>query len=991
MSHEKNENERITLADIWQLCLRSKKKIAVTALICSLLAAFWALRMPILYQAEGSFKDSGKVRSGVSDAFNSLASMTNISTIDSPSIPLIKSRKVVDVVAKNMGLQAILVPEEKSWPLWRMLQNEIATIRDNLKAEWALWRKSKYPSLPDIHYPIVVNQVEYCGETPLLLNVLFTSETAYEVFENKRSLGKGVVGEPFFGPGYHFLLLRSDAAFQPVAQQRYHLILQPLFEVTQAVNGMLSVENDRNGKSILWMRFADRDRLRAANFVNILMESYRAYNVADDHKITQEQISYLNQRQSQIAEQLQYVMETHASRCSKELAGSGFPDVETEIAFFVANHQDYHSKLFSIELERTRLRKYLDEGFVYYDRYASDGDPSVINHLLEEMRELKQQSDTIELVLSRLPVANEEQLEQGLSLYLADLEQTRHSLRSIETLLASIQTGFLATSIVPENLLNHPRYLLAMWMKRLQEVQQRWLIAPPDEKVYCKEDWDHCKNSFISYLNNLRRLLQVYATNIEERVVRHQDYPIETQGLDLDAAWDLYNLYTKKLSELEAELLQGEFIAKHMLEPEFEVSSLSSVLDDKVSQDLFTKASKLVLELKDQTNRSEKEMGRLKEELSLQKQFLQVHLRQTLQLWRLNEKSLIEKIHSHQGLLRELIQMRLTVLEKHLEEFVISRLSNLEQEQAIIQQRQGALRDQMAHLPIKLIEQKLMDYQIEIDRMMIEQVMKLVESKNISGHLEVMQSAPLDPAVPPLHPRSCKLLFFIVLGALFGAIAGCGFLMLRILSRGFPATERLLRGAKQNVLGALPPSLEGLTAETLSPKQANLFRSSLLFLSAPSEKRMDKTILSVEKAAIGYGALLAALLAKRGEKVLHLCFNFTAETEELKDYLENRSDTAAVHRSSNGCYDEVKFGSENPFTFDLLLTPRFRAWLEGQQKNYGYIICSLGSAPSAPIALELGSLFYFRVIAIGDTPLSELENWFDSSGKASKTAFILPE
>jgi uncharacterized protein involved in exopolysaccharide biosynthesis len=979
MNEHRDDDSHIAFSDFWKFCKKSLRWIALFSAVSAVFAALYALHSPVKYVTGGSFKDSGKVRASMMDSFNSIASLASNSSAESPSIPVIKSQTVISRVVQQMGLQASILPERNSWSLFSTIKNELLTMRDNLRVQAALWKKSKRPSLPDIKHPWLFSDVHYSGEVPLHLSLEFSPEGGFTVWESGLLIGKGELREPFFGPGYLFTLSADNSShidYEAMHGKRFDLVLRPLADVAQEIASAISVETDKNGKSIIWIHFADRDRFLAADFINNLMESYRRYSVDDDRKIIQDQIAYLHRRQSQIASQLQSVLEDHAGRCSKELAGSGFPDVETEITFFVSNHKEYHNKLFGIELERARLGKYLDEGFVYYDRYASEGDPKIINNLLEEIRELKQQSDTIELALSRLPVQDEEQLKKNLSLQLIELEQTRQASRSIEALLESVQNGFLATLIVPDSLLHHPRYLIAMWMKRLQETQQRWLVAPPDEKEQCTEDWEHCKGAFISYLNNLKRQLEVYATNIEERVVRHQDYPTATQGLDLGAAWDIYNLYTKKLSEIEADLLQGEFIALQLQEPDFEVSSLSSAspLNDKVSQELFTKASKAALELRDQSNRSNKELARLKEDLAVQKEFLSVHLDQTLQLLRLNQKSLIEKLQTHQGLLRELIQMRLTVLQKHLREYVYSRLSNLEQEQLIIQHRQKVLREQMVNLPIKLIEKKMIDHQIEIDRTMIEQVMKLVESKNITGHLEVLQSAPLDFAIAPIHPKSCRLLFYTIAGALAGFFLGLGCNLLRVFMRGMPASERSLKKTKQKVAGELPLSLIEKKPSDLTAQEKNVFLA-LSNILLPRDGPKPKRLLSVERFCQGCALLLAAMLAKRGEKILYIFLNENSAPAGVAD--------VAVQKHPYG-YDAATLDFCDGF-----LTPEQLVWIKGKENDYSLVICSLFAEPNSPVALGLESFFPRRVVAAGNLQVEDLSPWFSSEGDNKCTAFIV--
>lgn len=978
--------ERLTFRDLYQLIKRSWYKVAAVFLLGALIGIILALHRPIYYQASGTFKDSGKVRTGINDPFASLTSVAGMAMNECAAIPLLKSRKIIGEVVEKLGLQAAVLPPPSAWPLWSNFVGEIEQMGHNVKIELALWRQSKQPALPPLAYPLICNDINYAGEVPLKLNIILTQQGHFSVWEGEEQLGQGQLGQPFSCLVCQFCLKANpESMVLPPSDMPFTLLLQPKAAVVEAMTAALTVENDRFGKNILWLRFAHRDRSVATAFINALMESYRRYNIEDDKHIMLEQIAYLHQRQTELGQQLQAVLQAHAGRCSEDLAGTGFPDVESEMSFFVSNHQDYHRKLFSIELEKARLQKYLDEGLVYYERYATEGDPLIINKLLEEMRELKQQSDTLELALARIPVSDAKQLQEGLSKQLSELEETRNAITAIASLSSSVEKGFLATSSIPENLLNHPRYLIAMWMQRLQESQQHWLVAPPAEKGRFLIEWEQCKASFINYLNNLQRLLQVYANNMEERISRHQDLPVEMQGLDLKAAWQLYNGYIEKLNELEAQLLQGEFIAEQIQESSFEVSSLSSVLNDNVSQELFAKASRLTLELRDESNRNQKEIWRIKEELSLQKEFLIVHLRQTIVLWELNQKSMIEKIHSVQGLLRDLIQMRLTVLQQHLEEYVHSRLSNLEQEQMIIQQRQGSLRLQMSHLPLKLIEKKLIEHQISLNRMMIEEMMRLVEAKNISSHLEMIQSAPLDAALAPIHPRSCHLLFFSLGGGLLSASMMAAFLLTRQLIQGMPATAKMLqqRGA-QIIYGKA--AKQKLCLASCTKEQLDLLRTTLHYCC---QTEAQNPLLIVEGAPpIALAMPLAELLAMRGESLLLVQLDLSSQELGLGAYLEGQSPKPNVQKTSKG-YDLVSFGAASPLGQELLLNERFTQWLTHQRAEYKHIICSIALPYDDSLALSLAQSFNFNLVVIDSTATMEKMHPWLIEPMVNKSCFLL--
>jgi len=987
---------KIALRDLWALCWRSRQKIAIGTLLAALLAALLALHTPVRYQAEGSFKDSGKLRQAMREAFTSLAWIGGGASQESVTASIMKARSTLEIVVKCLGMQGTILPYEKRWPLLGELTNEFKTMGDNIKIEYGLWRDKELPSLPDLSPLLRIEAIEYCGEVPQHFFIVFEGEQTYRVIDHGYHVGTGQLGAHFFGPGYQFTLVTENK--QSLHQRQFLLLLQPLAAAAEAAAKSLTVESDRMGKNILWLRYSDRDRFRAANFVNSLMQVFRELNIQEDRTVVEEQINYLHRRQKQIAQNFQKALERHASRCAIQLQGSGFPDVEKQINFFVANQQDYYNKQFAIELERSRLQKYLKEGFVYYDRYATEGDPIVINHLLDEMRHLKKEADIIELALSKTAQGTGD-MQAGLSQQLIELHQVRQMQYGIETLLSSLQHADSpdhSAIAVPTLLLEHPRYMVEIWMKRLELLQQNYFSALGEDKAAAAHTWRLFIDSFVSYLSNLSRLLQVYVSDAEEHLIRYQDHSLEFQGFDLNAARELYSSYSKRLSEIEAKQLHGSFIYEQLQEPEFEVSSLSTALEDPVSQELFGKASHLVLELRDQSNRSQKEIVRLKEELLLHKQFLAVHLKQMLQLDRLGQKSLVQKIYSLQHLLRDLIHMRLTVLQRHLEEYVLSRLSNLQQEHEVIQQRQEALRSQMRHLPLQLIEKKIIDHQIAIEKTIIEEMAKLVESKNINGHLDVLQSGPLDPALPPLHPRSSKIIFLTTLGALFGAFITSAAVVMQQLRYGLPATARTLRLHGQHVAGFWPPIAHPTTLDKLSTAAIELLRDIANELCPLTDKE-KKQLLLLENKRVEYGAFFAALLAKRGEKVLLIELNFAKEKREkhgLESPLEGHCDGfSSISKRPEG-YDVAMFQTQSGLALEELLAPSSTAWLHEQQSKYDRILCAVHTSPDSSLARALAPLFPRSAIAISDISLEALQFWFPTPkdmDEGRKTTFVFAQ
>ncbi len=188
---------------------------------------------------------------------------------------------------------------------------------------------------------------------------------------------------------------------------------------------------------------------------------------------------------------------------------------------------------------------------------------------------------------------------------------------------------------------------------------------------------------------------------------------LEYQGIDLESAGSLYIDYNKKLNELEARQREYAFLISQMHDPHFEISSLSTVLNDHVSTGMIQKASQLVLDLKDRNNRSDKELEQLKEDLALQRGFLQMHLEQISQLNKLYSKLYEEKIYSLLNVKLELIEQEIAISEKNLQGYIATRMENLKQERSIIENHRKELHLEMAALPKKWAAEKLIEQNLE--------------------------------------------------------------------------------------------------------------------------------------------------------------------------------------------------------------------------------------------------------------------------------------
>jgi len=230
---------------------------------------------------------------------------------------------------------------------------------------------------------------------------------------------------------------------------------------------------------------------------------------------------------------------------------------------------------------------------------------------------------------------------------------------------------------------------------------------------------------------------------------------------------------------MESTLRQNLFFIRQIEDSHFEITSLSAELTDPISIEMIQKASQLVLNLRDSNNQSLREQERLKEELHLERTFLMLHLQQIVQLMERNKQLVDEKIFALQNVALELIDQRISLLEKNLQEDLQLRLHSLQQEKILIERQLGNIHAEMAQLPQKWVSEQLLKQEVETNHLIFEEIAKLVETKNISHNLEVMQSAPLDLSLSPVHPLPPHAMLWGSLGFLMGGCLGACFVLAR--------------------------------------------------------------------------------------------------------------------------------------------------------------------------------------------------------------------
>lgn len=954
----------ITLSDVLQICRKAKKTILLSILATASLAVLYTLTRPVEYRAEATFREKAKTNETAKSS--SLAMFIGIPELnENAAISLFKSHKLIERAVLKRDLQAKIVPVGFNI---QILQN----IRKNLIAEYAHLVDAETPFLPDLVESVKARQVQFSQETPLKLRIAFSDEEHFVITgDGGKKLGEGALGVPFEGPQFSFILTKTDAL--PLKKRQFKLTLKPLEMVADELNDRITVEPDNLDKGLLKLSFAHRNRHEAYLFLNALMVVYQDYLREEHQRITGDQVAYLHKRQSETASKLQGVMREHAQALSENMA---------TIEFLFHNQQSFSQKLMLIDFELNRLEKALNEGLANYDKLGVEtGDPTIINQMLAEIRRHKQHIDTIEMALTNAPQQDQKARKKAFSEQLNALDIIRKNAGEAQSLLTSLDKGEKLPT--KSSLFKNPKYLLQEWQGKVTAAEQALKKAPDSEKEAQKHCLETCRENFKVYLGNLIRLLGLEERLLQERLAHSQSPLSEFQGINLTTATQIYVNYGKVLNDIEADMLHYQFIIDQMQDPSFEPSSLSSVLEDPVSREIINRASNIVLTMKDQDNHSPRELERLKNDLAQQKEFLKIHARQTLQLLTLRQKLYQEKLVALQTATRELLQQEIALIEKNLADYLSNRIQNLKQEKLAIEHQQISLRKTMQKMPEKWAAEKLVDQQLETNRKMIEEIAKIVESKNIALNIDLSQSAPIDHATLQLNPQNRKLPLFLIVGAFFGAFASVGFVLAKAVATGLPATKDNLTHLGQHVAGSLSP--QAFDPASLSDSDLDALRRAEAHLC---QKNHQTLLLMINKGP-DFSASFAELLSKSGKRIILLPISFDHATNEqpgLLQYLEGQAEKPKIITSP--VCDRISSGGISRFSIELLYSRKFQELKEKLSQEYDYVIAISNCSPITGEAEKLFTRFDHALINVHEERLNDLRPFFHHAHEKRVTFIV---
>ncbi|OJU80651.1 MAG: hypothetical protein BGO10_02415 [Chlamydia sp. 32-24] len=970
----------ISFSDLIKIIKKNKYKIYFGSLSFALLFLFSSLLKTASYEVEASFREKGKSSAGFPSSLSAFigSGLSN----ESSALTTIKSRKLLEKLVEKANLQSQISPKpffESS--LLNKVKQAFTNVYENIRVQMALWNHSSLPCLKDCEKPpLKAIDVAYNGEIPLSYYLEITDdEKVFVKDSNNKVLGQSEIGLPFHLDLVSFTIIKNDDA--PLNKKEWQIKIFPLQTIVGFLNHIIQIDNDRLDKNLLKIRMSLRDRYLAKDLINQLMEVYQNHLRDEQSRISSEQIAYLEKRQKEMDSSLKSIMDKYADMISKDVFCTGFPDTNKAIDFLAKTQNSYKEKLLNLDLEIKRLQRFQED----HTSYNVFLDTEVVKDILDQIRELKLNSNTLEIALrEESPLSNEEKTK-GFQTQIATAKEIKEQKEFLELYLEKLKKENFA--IPPQPLLDNQKYLINEWFSKIESLHN--LAQNSSQKNtfdYCLE-LDICKKNFISYLETLLNYLNVKDKVLHDKLAFEQTSQDFFLGIDLETAKHLYLEYSKELDKTEAEIVQHNFILQQMGKDDFEISSLSSILTDTISTQMIQRASEIVLSLKDEHNRSQKEQERLKEQIKVQKGFLEMHLQQIIQLLELKKGLEKEKIYSLQNAAMVLMHQQISILENQLKEYLANRLKNIKHEKGSLEQHQDSIKSDMSSLPSKWVAEKLVQKQVETNQKLIEELTKLVESKNISSNLEMVQSAPLDYPIAPLHPKSPRLIFYFLLGGILGGLLTTFFIISRSIIQGLPVTEENLRLMGQQVAGKLSTYFDDENDKPINDFDLSTLRHLANFIEKSKLTSGNKLFALINGNGKPFYHSLAQILSKKGWKVLLVPLSFDRiqpffegdEKKSLLNYLNGSIEIPKIfHKDS---YDYITQGGLSRYSTEILSKSIFKNLLNEYCKEYDVVIGISNSLPTSADAEALSLVFSDLIINLKDEKIPEIEKYYSSKDK----------
>lgn len=675
------------------------------------------------------------------------------------------------------------------------------------------------------------------------------------------------------------------------------LILHPIQTIIETLRAKLTIKASREDKNLLIVKYVDQHRKQSAAVINALMAMYEKFLIEENQMITRAQLSYLNQRQDELSSKFDRDIQDHAVAIERNLESQGLLGIKEEMEFVLEPLQTHKTRLNEVELELSQIEERIAKANLSFK--LANSHP---------------------LLIERYSKALTDQIG------------------SIKNLMQQVKRKEKIVQAAPEEL-----------QPAIEEFNRALETAEADGNIKIEA----ILHEFMSHLTYREKSLQESSEWI-------QTAQNDLSGISLEVARRQFDNYSTQFDDLHAQLKQVVFMRDHLFDPHFEISTLSNVLADSVTQQMVQRSSELEEKLHDDIHRSLRDKERIKTTLTIHKRFLESHLNQTLQLGKIRIDLIKEKLSSLYTVMKTL----------------------LIQEQEALKGKIAELTKSMQSLPGLWVHENRLKFKSELTKGMMEGLVHISETKNLAHHLYQVESRPLDLARPPMGFIKPYLFAKSLLAFFLGMILFAFLVIIHTLIKGFPLSLTTLKEMGAHTSGRLSLSTH---LEKTQELDKETLRKIVAFLL--DDQETQKGIISIiGQQQTHFSPLLSALLKKYNKIscILDCTFGKITSTQDspgLFQVLHGESLSEVIR--SFPAYDFVPVGASTQDGVELLKSAQFHKIVQDLSSKYDFLFL-ISRTPLD--ALESQTLFQLCThgIVAAEANLELVKPYLDQSRQKAK-------
>lgn len=774
-----DEDFYLCWSDITGAIRKRFRFIGWSALICSALFFGYALFSTPLFFCQAVFHEKGKSVSLGSGA-SALMTLSGIGGTGGngtqSTLSIMESRRLAEIVVARMGLQISMQPEGKTW---RLLKN----LKDNVLSEFAFWADRPSGAAVARTSPIVFRDVNYEGLYPYKFSLTVGKRGAFTL-ESRVGKVSGQIGNRMEYGDISFIVESTGPLIEGESIQ---FVAEPKYKVLNKFKRSLSVKLGKRKDGTLAIGYAHPSPREAQEVANALMYEYLKLIKSDAQKITTEQLRFLAQTQEKTWSDLEFKFDEHAAFAQQGITEGGYVRAKEGIKMLSKAYADAENSLRELQSEETSLQ-------VSDPVLVANSHPLLRTELSQmngKLHELNRRQNTLRLALSE-SVQDSELIKSQVE-NLEKEEQLRSALNQL-----------VSGANIEQVTVESPTFKRAL---------SPWLSSSFNS---------HQKQLFHSYLNSLIQASKLRSRIYEASMQMLTKPATEIQGLGLGPATQNYERGLSHLQELELEGASLKQALDQLSLDDFDVGALLDTLNlggnfRQIAKECHT----LHFELKDSKSYSLKERRRMDAQLQSKLIVLKDHLSHVCKMNQHQQMEARGQVHRAQKTLLSLVCQEIALVEEEMCRAIEQRRMDLQKEIGVCRNTLTALKEQMSQLPKALLREKKLDMETAFQSELMQALVGLIESRQLSQSLDIVESKPLDTAQFPIRPKAPGLILWAVVGGAFGLCMGSVYALSKAAFMGFVATPDNLRVRGQFVAG-------GLRASSLASQEEER-RRALLF------------------------------------------------------------------------------------------------------------------------------------------------------------------